>query len=102
MDAVLSVVSMLISYFGGMPSVGKYMALGLSIIVSLGAVATAIVGMWHGLVVLLQALASVPGLQGLKGVADSMKVQEDKIKDFENNKLLPILNRLSAISLPKA
>lgn len=101
MDSVLNVISMLIGYFGSVPSVGKYIAIGLSVILSLGAVATAIVGMWHGIVVLLQALASVPGLQGLKGVADSMKIQEDKINDFENNKILPILNRLSAISLPK-
>lgn len=101
MDSILNVVQMLVGYFGSIPAIGKYIAMALGLILSLGAVATAIVGMWHAVVVLLQALAGVPGLQGLMGVANSLKVQEDKLKDFENNKILPILNRLSAISLPK-
>ena len=101
MDSVLSVVSMAISYLLGIPAIGKYLALGLSVVVALGAVVTAVVGAWHGIVILLQALASIPGLSGLAGVAASMKVDEGKITDFSNSKILPIINRLSAIPIPK-
>jgi hypothetical protein len=102
MDISLSVISGLLSGFAALPLVGKYVAIAVSVFFALIAVVNSIVLVWHGLVMLMNALASVPGLSGLQKIADAMLADEKLISDFASNKLLPILNRLSAIVLPKA
>lgn len=101
MDISLSVISGLLSGFASLPVVGKYVAVAVSVFLALVAVVNSVVLVWHGAVVLMNALAAVPGLQGLQKVADSMGVDEKVLSDFTAGKLLPILNRLSAIALPK-
>jgi hypothetical protein len=69
----------------------------------LGSVATALVGIWHSFAVLAQGLAilPIPGFKKLQPIADKMKADETKITSLKDGKILPILNRLSSLPLPK-
>lgn len=98
---VLSMLIGLVQSLGSVPLVGKvlmYVVIFSGVAASL---ASAVVALWHGAVLFLQALSIIPGLSSLKKVADWFSAEESKIGDFEQGKLLPILNRLSAIPLPK-
>lgn len=79
----------------------NYLLIALAILPALAAIATAFVGVWHALVILLTALSLVPGLGALRAIADKLSVQEASITDAVNNTILPFLNRLSGIALPK-
>jgi hypothetical protein len=98
---IINFVLGLLGSLSGVPYVGQAMYyLVLAAAVASGAV-TAFVAIWHALVVLFQALALIPGLSSMAKVADFFKTTEDKISGVEKAWISPILNRLSAIPLPK-
>ena len=99
---VMSIITYLVGLLGSIPVVGHFLAIALPVAAALPIAVSAFVALWHAVVMMIAALAGIPGLQGLKNIADSMKAKEDNVSSFANGKLLPLLNRISAIPLPKA
>lgn len=97
----IQIIQALIASFASIPVVGKYIAIAMGFVIALSAVANSIVVVWHSLVIFMKGLASIPGLSGLQSLADSMVTSEKAIDDFVNGKLLPLLNQISSIPLPK-
>lgn len=91
-----------LTFLAQVPYVGPVIAIIVKFALPLVAVVTAIVAVWHAVVLALQALAMVPGLQGLANLANSLKTSEDKVDGFVNTYILPALNRLSVLPLPTA
>lgn len=81
---------------------GKVLAIAIAVAGGLSGVVTALVALWHALVLTIKALAVMPGLTSLSKLADTLAADEQKITDVSQGKILPILNRLSAVSLPKS
>jgi len=100
LDQILSWLPAILGFIAQVPVVGKYVAILVSVSVGLITGVTAFVAMWRGIVAFIQALSLIPGLGKLSGLALKLKASEDSIDGFASNKLLPILNRLSGISLP--
>lgn len=98
MDAI-SVIVGLLNMVAGIPVIGKVLAVVLSALVGVSALVTAVVGIWHGVVAAMQALASIPGLQGLNGVANSLKAKDAAVNK-EASQLLFWIQQLSSISIP--
>lgn len=104
MDSILAVLNVLVQLLGALaavPVVGKILVVVVASAGALAGVSSALVAMWRAVVLVLASLSLVPGLSGLKAVADKLKTSQDAVDDFEQNKILPILNRLSTIPLPK-
>lgn len=93
---------------GALPVIASYGAAGkvVAIVIAaaggLSGLVTAIVALWHAVVLVMKAIAIMPGLGAMSKVSDMLAADEQKIDDFSQGKLLPILNRLSVVSLPKA
>jgi hypothetical protein len=96
----LDLVTTLLTFLGNIPVVGHYLSLLVSFALPLTAVVTALVAVWHAVVGIVAAVAALPGMSKLQGLADSLKADEDKLVSFENSWILPILNRLSMLPLP--
>lgn len=99
---VISFVITLLTGLAQVPAIGKILVWVVGGAAVVAGIATAVVSLWHAAVVSVKALSQIPGLQGLVDVATHMSTTEAAINDFENNSLLPILNRISVIPLPKA
>ncbi|SRR5260221_1722185 len=101
MDLLNTLVSLL-SALAGVPVVGKVLAVVVVVSSVLAGLASAIVALLHALVAFFLALSLLP-VVGAKfaRVASFFQTEEPKLDDFVNNKLLGILNQLSAIPLPK-
>lgn len=98
----VSLISGVLQMVSHLPLVGHYASVIIGAAVALSAVVTALIGVWHSIVLLAHALAQVPGLQGLQKLADALKADEDSINSYANGFLLPLLDRLSAVPLPTA
>lgn len=98
MDAV-SVIVGLLNMVAAIPVIGKVLAVVLSALVGVSALVTAVVGIWHGVVAAIQAMASIPGLSGLSGVANSLKAA-NAVVEADSSQLLSWIQQLSAISIP--
>ncbi len=98
---VTSLITLILSLVGQIPVVGHLLVVVLPYLLAIPVLVTAFVGLWHAVVVFLKAVGQFPGLGGLSAVADSLQVEEKVIDDFTKNVLLPILNQLSSIPLPK-
>ena len=98
---IASIATMLIGMLGQVPVVGHVLQIVMPYIIALPVVITGVVGLWHSVVLLLQGLGKLPGLTKLAALGDAMSTTEAKVQNFENSTLMPIINRLSAIPLPK-
>lgn len=97
----LSVIVQLLGALGNYGPVGKVLEVVVGLAAGLAGVSSAVVILWHGLVGLFQALALLPYVgQAFSKLANFFTVEEPKLDDFVNNKLVAILNQLSAIPLP--
>lgn len=101
MGAILGIITQLLGWLQGIPMIGQIASVVVGVVTVLTMLVNGFVLAWHGLVVLMASLAQIPGLSGLQSLSDSLKADETKIDDFANNVLLPILNQLSAIPIPK-
>lgn len=101
----MDLLNTLIGLIGALASfgpVGKVLAVVVSLAASLAVVASSIVALWHALVAVSAALALLPYVGGsFSKAAAFLKAEESTVDDFVNNKLIAILNRLSAIPLPQ-
>lgn len=96
----MDLITMLLGFLGNIPLVGGILAKVVVFALPASAVVTALVAVWHAVVGVVSALSvAFPSLAGL---AASLKADEDKITSFSNSWILPILNRLSLLPLPKA
>lgn len=98
---IIGLISSFLAVFGSIPVLGKAMVVVVSSSLALVVVVNAFVAAWHSLVIALNAVSAVPGLSGLKNVADALKADEAIIDDFTKNKLLPFLSQISALPVPK-
>lgn len=84
----------------GIPYLGKFIFYSVACASGVAGLATGLVALWHGLVLVLAAVASLPGCGGMQKMADFFKVEEDKIANAES-KVLSVCDRLSKIPLPQ-
>jgi hypothetical protein len=98
---VVSVVQIIIGLAASVPVVGTYLAIVLPYALALPLLVTSFVALWHAIVVFLSAVGAIPGLSSLSALGVKLSADEQIISDFSQSKLLPILNQLSAIPLPK-
>lgn len=104
MDLV-AMIPAILKFLSEIPSVGPIVSKIMAVIAVIGIVpgiATAFVAAWHALVMFLQALSMIPGLARLAPLASVLKADEDKLVSFENGVLLPLVQQLSVLPLPKA
>jgi hypothetical protein len=99
--SIISIVSTIVGFFGKIPAIGAALSVLVEASLALIVLVNAFVAAWHGVIVILNAFAAIPGLSGLSSVANSLAVDEKIVDDFAQNKILPILNQISAIPLPK-
>jgi hypothetical protein len=97
----ISLIMSLVSMVSSIPAVGKILAVVLGALVGLSAVVTALVGVWHAVVAMVTALASLPGLDGLKTLAASLQA-DSAVVDADSNQLLSWIERLSALPIPQS
>ena len=90
----------ILQFLGGIPAVGPVLATIVTYALPAVAVITALVALWHAIVVCIGALAVVPGLQGLAGLAAKLSGADLKVDGFVKTYVLPFLNRLSMLPLP--
>lgn len=86
---------------GGVPMVAKILAIVVMVAGLLSALVSALIALWHAVVGVLLAVGAFPKMQSVAALAAKLQVEEQKVDDFANNKLIPILNRLSVIPLPQ-
>jgi vacuolar-type H+-ATPase subunit I/STV1 len=98
---VLSLLISLVQSLANVPVVGKVLSIIVMVALLAGPCVTALVALWHSLVGVMAALGAIPGLSGLQSLAAKLKAEDGVVDDWANNKLLPILNRISAIPLPQ-
>jgi hypothetical protein len=99
LSIVLGALPVIASSFG---PAGKVLAIVIAVAGGLSGVVTALVMLWHAVVIVVKALSVMPGLSALAKVSDMLSADEQKISDFSQGKILPVLNRLSAVQLPAA
>lgn len=97
---IISIILGLLPMVASYGAVGKILATIIAVAGGLSGVVTALVAMWHALVLVLQALSILPGLSSLASLAQALAADEAKITSFSQGTLLPLLNRLSAVQLP--
>lgn len=96
----LNVIQFLLDLVSHMGSVGQYLAIAMSILMGLSLVITTFVGIWHAVVLFLEAVAAVPKMPpAVKNFADLLKADESVIQD-KSNLLLGWINRLSVLKVP--
>jgi hypothetical protein len=98
----LAILSGLLSMLMQVPVVGPVVVFILGLVLPLSAAVTAMVLLWQAIVGMLKALAAIPGLSSLSGIANSLSVEEQAAENFVNNQIVPLLKTLSAIPLPVA
>lgn len=98
----MDVLSAVIGFVLSVPVVGPILVKVLTVVLGLSAVVSAVFGVWLGAVKVLDGLAKIPGLGKLQATADKLRVVEGDAEGFFATKVLPVLNRLSLIPLPKA
>lgn len=96
-----NLLPMLVGLMSAIPVVGGILAKIIMIAAPLTVAVTALVALWHALVVFVSALAVMPGLEGLKTISEKLKASEEQATGFVHNYILPILNRLSMIPIPE-
>lgn len=97
----LSGISAILAFLGNIPAVGPVIATILSYALPVSAVATAIIACWHGLVGLVVALSMVPGLHGMKPLADKLKLAATPVDSFINTWIVGLLKQLSLLPAPQ-
>jgi hypothetical protein len=98
---IMALVVQILTFIGQIPVVGHYLQIVVEVALLAGPVVSALIAIWHAAVMSVQALSKIPGLSSLGDVATKMKANEDIIDDFSQSKILPILNQISSIPLPK-
>lgn len=95
-----SIVSFIISILQGIPVLGPVLAVIISYAMPVAGIVSAIVALWHGVVLALQALALIPAFKGLSSVATALQTDENAADSFINTWVTPVLDQLSMIPLP--
>lgn len=91
----------LLALMDKVPLIGHALGLVATYTVPVCGVLTAVLGLWHGLVLLLMALAKVPGLEKLAPIAEKLKVVDDGADSVWKKYVLPLMDRLSMLPMPK-
>lgn len=97
----MDLISSVLAFLAQIPVVGQWLAVIVSYAVPASVVITALVAVWHSLVLALVAMSQVPGLSGLSGLANTLKTSEDSVEGFINTYVMPVLKQLSLLPLPK-
>lgn len=77
---------------------GRYISIGIGLLASVPVLITALVALWHAVVMFFSAISLV--FPGLKNFSDKLKALEATI-DSGSNVALSWLDRLSAIKIPQ-
>jgi hypothetical protein len=96
----MTLIAMLLQALQAIPYVGPVIVFGLNLVLPLSAVMSAFVGCWQGVVLLLQALGSIPMLGFFKTLATKLAADEAVVNGVINNNILPFIKQLSAIPIP--
>lgn len=94
-------LSSILAAVAAIPVVGKVLGVIVVVDLALKALVNALVALWAAVVLVVQALAQIPGLSSLQSLADKMKADETVI-DSESSKILALLDRLSSLKIPQA
>lgn len=95
-----SIVTFIVGILQGIPFLGPILAVIITYAMPVAGIVSAIVALWHGVVLALQALALIPAFSGLKNVATALQTDENAAETFINKWVLPLLDQLSLIPLP--
>ena len=99
---ILQLILSLISSFASVPVVGKILAEVVGAEGGLILVVNALTALWAAVVAVLQGLAKIPGLSGLASLASALSADYTAVNSWEQGILLPILQQISAVSIPVA
>lgn len=94
-------LSSILAIAASIPVIGKIVAGVIAIDLALKALVNALVGSWKALVLVAQALASIPGCSGLQSLVVKLQADSDVI-DEGSSKVLSLLDRLSSLQIPQA
>jgi len=111
----IDTIAAIVGYITNLPIVGTYVANAVIVLVSTSAVVTTFVALWHALILFIDAVgvtivlaAQIPGLSWMLGIATALerveqklRTKQDEVGGFITLRVLPILNRLSTIPLPR-
>jgi len=101
METVLNILSMVVQIVNQIPVLGPYLVLMVKIVGIVSGVISALVALLHAVVIALQGLAKVPGLEKVAVIADKLSHNEEAASGILNKYVFPILAQLSVIPLPK-
>ncbi len=96
-----SILQWVLTLLGSIPAVGPYLVIVMNWAVPLSGVITALVAVWHAIVLAMSALANIPALAGLKKYANALSTDDTAVEGFVNTYILPVLSQLSMLPLPK-
>lgn len=98
---LMTIVSYMMGMLASIPVIGAFLAKVMPYLAAIPVAVSAFVAVWHAIVLALKAVAMIPGLSKMGAVAEMLAAKEEKITSFQNGTLLPVLNRLSAVPIPK-
>ena len=98
--SITAIFSWVLSLLSSIPVLGPYLAVAMQWAVALSGIVTALVAIWHAVVLAVGALAKLPGLSGLAGLAASLSTDDTAVEGFVNTYILPLLSQLSLLPLP--
>ncbi len=96
----MEMVNQLLQMLYGVPYVGPVAGAVLGLVLPISALMTAVVALWHGLVMLASALALIPGLQKMQGVATWLQTEDAVVQGVMAKWVKPVVDRLSLLPLP--
>ncbi len=100
---ILGALLQLVGVAGTIPAVEKVLIVVVAVAVALILLVNALVALWHAIVSVIASVGAILKIFGtdITPLIDKLKVSDQKVADFSQGTLIPILNRISAIPLPK-
>lgn len=96
-----SILQWVLTLLGSIPAVGPYLVIAMNWAVPAAGIVTALVAVWHAVILAIVALAKIPVLSSLSGLANSLTTDDTAVEGFVNTYILPVLNQLSMLPLPQ-
>ena len=97
----MSILQWVLSFLNSIPAIGPYLVIVMNLAVPLSGIVTALVAVWHAVVLFLMALSKLPALSGLANFANTLSTAETTAEGYINTYVFPVLRQFSMLPLPK-
>ena len=97
----MEALNLVLGFLVTVPVVGPVLVKVLGFTLAASAVATALFAVWQAVVKTLKAIGLIPGLGAVDAMAEKLKVSEEGASGFWTTKVLPVLDYIAHLPMPK-